>query len=115
MSFLDSPAKGEECQACVRSFIEISPPSFNYYSIEEKIGEGGMGVVYKAKDERLLRTVAIRIISSPLVSDRFFHCTGKCCYLEKLQFLLGKVQPVPYIYIHYDPVIKSRSFPYLRF
>jgi serine/threonine protein kinase len=90
MSFLDSPAKGEECQACVRSFIEISPPSFNYYSIEEKIGEGGMGVVYKAKDERLLRTVGIKVLSSQPVSDRFFYCIGKSCNLEKLQFLLGK-------------------------
>src|SRR5882724_5638643 len=42
------------------------------YQIIEAIGAGGMGTVYKARDTRLDRSVAIKI-SSERFSDRFDH------------------------------------------
>jgi serine/threonine protein kinase len=40
------------------------------YELVELIGEGGMGVVFKARDTRLNRTVAIKVSKEPL-SPRF--------------------------------------------
>jgi serine/threonine protein kinase len=39
------------------------------YEIQSAIGAGGMGEVYKARDTRLDRTVAIKILPTELSSD----------------------------------------------
>ena len=38
------------------------------YEITGQIGEGGMGKVYRARDTRLDREVAIKVIADPLVT-----------------------------------------------
>ncbi len=52
--------------------------TLSQYKILEKIGEGAMGVVYKAEDQRLRRTIALKFLSKPTLDadedrERFFR------------------------------------------
>ncbi len=62
-----------------------SGQTLSHYRLVEKIGEGGMGVVWKAEDTSLNRTVALKFPSEELgrdpVSCKRFHREAKLLFI----------------------------------
>src|SRR5690349_17983240 len=80
------------------------------YQLVEKLGQGGMGIVYRSFDSLLERVVAIKVISSPVdlspeTRERFFRearAAGQLSHKNVITIYdLGEYEGQPYLAMEY--------------
>src|SRR6476620_5208608 len=80
------------------------------YQLLEKLGQGGMGIVYRALDTLLQRIVAVKVISTPIDTDpepreRFFREARAAGQLSHKNIItihdLGEHEGQPYLAMEY--------------
>jgi len=73
-AFLEPPSHGSDRFALSGSQISgteapLTGQKISHYEIVAKLGEGGMGIVYRAFDTQLLRPVALKVLSHNALAD----------------------------------------------
>ncbi len=96
--------------------------TISHYEIVEKLGEGGMGVVYKARDSRLGRTVAIKVVNAEF-TQRFEREARAIAALNHPHICtlydVGEQEGAPYLVMEYvegqplkGPLAAGEALPY---
>jgi serine/threonine protein kinase/tetratricopeptide (TPR) repeat protein len=84
--------------------------TISHYRILEQIGAGGMGVVYRAHDERLERDVALKVLSPALVDDE-----GFLARFRREARLLSKLNHPNIATVHEFDTVNGTSFLVMEF
>lgn len=124
---LPPPLDGGTVRLAPESGTALTEPKiddlFEQYSIVSKIGNGGMGVVYLARDKRLGRFVAIKRLnheaqSVPALRQRFLHEARAVATLSHVHivhiYALGEDADGPFIVMEYiagpdDTIVRRDS------
>lgn len=70
-------------------FLQLQTALAGEYSIERELGRGGMGIVYLAREVRLARQVAIKVLSPELAADP----ARRAQFLREAQMAAGLSHP----------------------
>ena len=97
--FLEHPAIGEPSLRTDDAPGEMSgaevPKQVGRYRIIQKVGEGGMGAVYEAEQDKPRRTVALKVVRPGLASEQLLNTTtlrvlsAKAVFSGRLQRILA--------------------------
>jgi eukaryotic-like serine/threonine-protein kinase len=66
-NFLEAPALG-------RIVVEAPPLRAGHFELGEELARGGMGIVYRARDNALLRDVAVKVLHERYLADSLIGC-----------------------------------------
>jgi serine/threonine-protein kinase len=97
-------------EGTARAMVSAAPPPFaswDRYELLELLGKGGMGVVHKARDRRLDRTIAIKFIlgANPDLTMRFLREARAQARIDHPNvcgvYEVGEVEGRPYIALQF--------------
>ena len=109
-SFIEAPALDVAAKALARKKhstvnADLTGQSLSHYRVLDKIGAGGMGLVYRARDEHLERDVAIKVLPDLYSAD-----PERLARLDREAWLMATVSHPNVAAIHGFEVAEGNRF-----